>query len=428
MIDSTSRHSAAMRWTSRLAATALAALLQACVTPPVEAPRPASVHAPVEARSPVTILISIDGFKPDYLTRGVTPNLNALANAGISASMRPSFPSVTFPNHWTVVTGLRPDSHGIVGNRMEDPAHPGMTFTMQSEEPFWWSQADPIWITAERAGIRTATMFWPGANISFNGLRPSDWQQYGHDVSNRQRVDAVIDWLRRPAATRPQFLTLYFDTVDSAGHSNGPDSPKTTAVVADVDAAIGRLRSELAALGQPTNFVITADHGMAATSPDRVIRFDQLIDPTSFRMVTGGTYAGLEPIPGKEAALSAAISKPHPHMQCWPKAQIPAALHYGKHPRVPSIICLAETGWLIFDRAPPPDRPVRAGGAHGYDPAAPEMAALFIASGPAIRAAGGLESFDNVDVAPLLRSILGLPADERLDGNDRPFRGALNKR
>ncbi len=427
MNDSRTRHSATMRWTSRLAATALAALLQACVTPPVDAPRPAVVSAPVEARAPVTILISIDGFKPDYLTRGVTPNLNALAAAGISAAMRPSFPSVTFPNHWTVVTGLRPDRHGIVGNRMEDAAHPGMTFTMQSEEPFWWTEADPIWITAERAGIRTATMFWPGANISFGGLRPSDWQQYGHEVSNRQRVDAIIDWLRRPAATRPQFLTLYFDVVDSAGHANGPDSPKTTAVVADVDAAIGRLRLELAALGQTANFVITADHGMAATSPDRVIRFDQITSPASFRFITGGTYAAIEPMPGHEAALAAAIAKPHPHMQCWPKAQIPAALRYGKHPRVPSIICLAETGWLILDKASPPDRPLRAGGAHGYDPAAPEMAALFIASGPAIRAAGGLESFDNVDVAPLLRSILGLPADERLDGNDRPFRAALNK-
>lgn len=428
MNDSTSRHSAAMRWTSRFAATALAALLQACVTPPVEAPRPAVVNAPAEARAPVTILISIDGFRPDYLTRGVTPNLNALAATGISAPMRPSFPSVTFPNHWTVVTGLRPDRHGIVGNRMEDATHPGMTFTMQSEEPFWWTQADPIWITAERAGIRTATMFWPGANINFNGLRPSDWHQYGHDVSNRQRVDAVIDWLRRPAATRPRFVTLYFDVVDSAGHSNGPDSPKTTEVVAEVDAAIGRLRSELAALGQTANFVITADHGMAATSPDRVIRLDQLIDPTSFRMVTGGTYAGLEPIPGKEAALTAALTKPYPHMQCWPKAQIPAALHYGKHPRVPTFICLAEVGWLIFDKAPAPDRPVRAGGAHGYDPAAPEMAALFIASGPAIRAQGNLPGFDNVDVAPLLRHMLGLPAGERLDGDDKPFRAALNTR
>lgn len=417
-----------MRWPSRIAAAALAALLQACVTAPVDAPRPAAVAVPVEARASVTILISIDGFRPDYLTRGVTPNLNALAAAGISASMRPSFPSVTFPNHWTVVTGLRPERHGIVGNRMEDAAHPGMTFTMQSEEPFWWTQADPIWITAERAGIRTATMFWPGANVDFGGLRPRDWQQYGHEVSNRQRVDAIIDWLRRPPATRPQFLTLYFDTVDSAGHSNGPDGPKTTEAVADVDAAIGRLRSELTVLGQSANLVIVADHGMAATGPDRVIRFDQIAAPDSFRFVTGGSYAGIEPMPGKEAVLAAAIARPHPHMQCWAKGAIPVALHYGKHPRVPSYICLAEPGWLVIDKAPPPDKLIKAGGAHGYDPAAPDMAALFIASGPAIRAGGTLASFDNVDVAPMLRTLLKLPAGTDLDGDDRPFRGALGPR
>ena len=428
MNDSPPRHSDAMKLTTRLFAVALATALQACATAPVSAPRPAAIAAPSEARAPVTILISIDGFKPDYLTRGVTPNLNALAASGISASMRPSFPSVTFPNHWTLVTGLRPDRHGVVGNRMEDVAHPGMTFTMQSEEPFWWTQAEPIWITAERAGIRTATMFWPGANISFDGQRPSDWQQYGHEVSNRQRVDAVIDWLRRPLATRPQFLTLYFDTVDSAGHSFGPDSPKTTEVVADADAAIGRLRAELAALGQPANLVIVADHGMAATGPARVIRFDQIAAPDSFRFVSGGPYAGIEPMPGKEAALAAAIALPNAHMQCWPKAQIPTALHYGKHPRVPTYICLAESGWLILDKAPAADRPIRDGGAHGYDPAVPDMAALFIASGPAIRAGGTLPRFDNVDVAPMLRSLLKLPAGPDLDGDDRPFRGALGPR
>ena len=221
-----------MKITSRIFAMALAAALQACVTPPIDAPRTAAIIAPQEQRAPVTILVSIDGFRPDYLQRKVTPNLNELAASGISGSMRPSFPSITFPNHWTLVTGLRPDRHGVVGNRMEDTAHPGMTFTMQSEEPFWWTQAEPIWITAEKAGIRSATMFWPGANVDFSGVRPQDWQQYGHEVSNRQRVDAVIDWLRRPAATRPRFLTLYFDTVDSAGHMDGPDGLKTNAAVA----------------------------------------------------------------------------------------------------------------------------------------------------------------------------------------------------
>ena len=418
---------------SRLFAALLAAGLQACVTQPVAAPTTVSATAPgsataVEPRQPVTILISIDGFRPDYLTRGATPNLNALAAAGISASMRPSFPSVTFPNHWTVVTGLRPDRNGIVGNRMEDPAHPGMTFTMQSEEPFWWNTAEPVWITAEKAGIRTATMFWPGANVAFDGRRPSDWQQYGHEVSNRQRVDAIIDWLRRPADTRPRFLTLYFDAVDSAGHEFGPASPRRTAVVGEVDAAIGRLRSELAGLGQPANFVVTADHGMAPTSPDRVIRFDQIAPVGSFRFVTGGAYAGIEPLPGQEAALAAAIARPPPHMQCWAKEAIPAALHYGKNPRVPRYLCLAETGWWLTDKAPPADRPFKGGGAHGYDPTAPEMAALFIASGPAIRTGGTLPRFDNVDVAPMLRNLLKLPAGTDLDGDDQPFRGALAPR
>ncbi|MBA4047385.1 MAG: alkaline phosphatase family protein, partial [Sphingomonas sp.] len=271
----------------------------------------------------------------------------------------------------------------------------------------------------------SATMFWPGANVAFDGQRPSDWQQYGHEVSNRQRVDAIIDWLRRPVDTRPAFFTLYFDVVDSAGHEFGPHSPKTTAVVGDVDAAIGRLRSELATLGQPANFVITADHGMAPTSPERVIRFDQIAPAGSFRFVTGGTYAGIEPLPGQEAALAATIARPHPHMQCWAKDTIPAALHYGKNPRVPRYICLAEPGWLIVDRAPAPDRPIKAGGAHGYDPAAPDMAALFIASGPAIKPVGAVPGFDNVDVAPLLRRLLSLPAGRDLDGSDAPFRAAL---
>ncbi|MFM9827639.1 MAG: ectonucleotide pyrophosphatase/phosphodiesterase [Sphingomonas sp.] len=416
-----------MRWPSRLFAAAIAAALQACATAPVNAPPLASRSvAPVEQRAPVTILVSIDGFRPDYLTRGVTPNLNALARAGISAAMRPSFPSVTFPNHWTLVTGLRPDRHGIVGNRMEDADHPGMIFTMQSEEPFWWDAAEPLWITAEKAGIRTATMFWPGANIDFSGRRPSDWQQYGHEVSNRQRVDAVIDWLRRPAATRPRFLTLYFDVVDSAGHKYGPDDARTTAVVGEVDAAIGRLRTELAGLGQPANLVIVADHGMAPISAERVVRLDRQLPTGTFTAITDGPYAGITPLAGHETAVGAVLLKPQPHLTCWAKKNVPARLHYGQNDRVPPFICLAETGWLAATRSPPADRPP-SGGAHGYDPDAPEMAALFVASGPDIAPRGALAAFDNVDVAPLIRDLLKLPADPALDGNDAPFRQALRR-
>lgn len=413
-----------MRLITRLFAALLAAGLQACVTQPAAAPR-VGAAPPVEPRAPVVILVSIDGFRADYLQRGVTPNLNTLAAAGISAAMRPSFPSITFPNHYTLVTGLRPDRHGIVGNRMEDPAHPGQIFTMASDQSFWWREAEPIWVTAEKAGIRTATQFWPGSNVDFAGVRPQDWAQFAGAISDRQRVDGVVDWLRRPAATRPRFVTLYFDLVDHAGHDFGPDDARTTQAVGAVDAAIGRLRDQLAQLGQPATLVIVADHGMAATSPDRVVKLYELVDPALYRAVTAGPYAGLEPQPGQAEALGAALARPAPHHRCWPRGAVPAALHYGANPRVPRFICLADPGWLILDKPPEPGRPLTPGGAHGYDPAAPDMAALFIASGPGIRPLGPLPAFDNVDVAPLLRDLLGLPQAAGLDGNDAPFRAAL---
>lgn len=417
-----------MRWTTRIVAAALCAALQACVTAPINAPRPDQARTgPVvaaEQRAPVTILVSIDGFRPDYRNRGVTPNLDALAAGGISAAMRPSFPSITFPNHYTLVTGLRPDRNGIVGNRMEDARRPGEVFTMQTDDPFWWTEAEPIWVTAEKAGIRSATMFWPGSNVDWKGIRPDDWQQYAHAVDARQRVDAVIDWLRRPAATRPRFLTLYFDTVDSAGHKYGPADAHVTDAVRDVDTAIGRLRNGLAELGQPANLVIVADHGMAPISPARVVRIDRMLPATAFHAVTDGPYVGMDPVAGQEANVARVMLAPHDHLQCWRKGEIPARFAYGHNPRVPAIVCLAETGWLALTRDAPIDHPV-SGGTHGFDPAAPEMAALFIANGPAIAPRGALPTFDNVDVAPLLRDLLGLPADATLDGDDAPFREAL---
>ncbi len=405
-------------------------LAAALLTAPAVQARPQSTPAAAplaEVRKPVTILISIDGFRADYLDRGVTPALNELAKAGISSAMRPSFPSITFPNHWTIVTGLRPDRSGVVGNRMEDTARPGVTFTMQSDDPLWWTESEPIWVTAERAGIPTATMFWPGSNVDWKGVRPTDWQQFNDAVNDRQRVDAIIDWLRRPAATRPQFLTLYFSEVDHAGHEFGPDDARTTDAVATVDKAIARLRAELATLGQSANLVIVADHGMAGVSSNRLIKLYEALKPEDARIVADGPYAGIVPLPGREDAVAKVLLAPRDHMTCWRKADVPARLAYGRNPRVPDFVCLAETGWMILASPPQPGREFKLGGAHGYDNDAPEMRALFIASGPAFKAAGKIPTFDNVDINPLLRDLLGLPAGQGLDGDDAPFRGVLAK-
>ncbi|WP_294252615.1 ectonucleotide pyrophosphatase/phosphodiesterase [uncultured Sphingomonas sp.] len=422
-----------MRWTTRIAAAALIAVLQACATPPVQAPPPPP--AAVEARPAVTILISIDGFRADYLQRGVTPNLTRLAAQGITGSMRPSFPSKTFPNHWTLVTGLVPDHHGIVGNRMEDPAHPNETFTTASDAPYWWNAAAPIWVEAEKAGIRTGTVFWPGANVAWGssvtrpdhgdyagGTRPRDWLQYNQAINDTQRVDTVLDWLRRPAANRPRFVTLYFDRVDTVGHGHGPDSPEVTQAAAQVDAQIGALIEGLAALHQPANLIVVSDHGMSETSDTRVIPLG--LPKDSYHLIEGGPFAALNPLPGKEALVEQALLRPHPHMECWRKADIPARFRFGTNARVPALFCLAEPRWMIVETLP--GAPFTRG-EHGYDNRSPDMAALFVAAGPAFRH-GTLPAFDNVDVAPLLRDLLGLPPKAGLDGDDVPFRGLLQPR
>jgi predicted AlkP superfamily pyrophosphatase or phosphodiesterase len=404
------------------------------LTPAADAPAPALPNV-AEQRPPVTILVSIDGFRADYLSRGATPVLARLARSGATGVMRPSFPSITFPNHWTLVTGLRPDHAGVVGNTMHDPRRPGETFTMSTDDPFWWNAAEPIWVTAEKANIRTATMFWPGANVAWGatvkgahgtwqgGVRPQDWQQFNQAVTGEQRVNAVLDWMRRPAAIRPRLVTLYFDAVDTAGHSFGPDDRRTMEAAAGVDAQIGQLVDGLAALHQPANLVIVADHGMAQLSNSRVIELDRIANPADYNVTETGAYATLDPVPGHEAALANALAAPHPHLQCWPKAQVPARFAYGTNPRVPAWLCLAEVGWFVRKTAGTSD----LRGTHGYDNMAPDMAALFIANGPAFVPGTRLAPFDNVAVAPLMRDLLGLPAGERLDGNDQPFAKALRR-
>jgi predicted AlkP superfamily pyrophosphatase or phosphodiesterase len=384
----------------RLAAFLIALTLAACATAPPQAPGP----------RPLTILISIDGFRPDYLDRGVTPALSALAASGVRASMRPSFPTKTFPNHYTLVTGLRPDRNGVVDNTMLDPQIPGVTFKMADKatnaDARWWNEATPIWVTAERAGVRTATMFWPGSDTAIQGVRPSQWRQFDQSVPPKDRTEQLLAWLDAPPAERARFATLYFDDVDTAGHHFGPDSAEVNAAAATVDAAIARLVAGLKARGIEANLVIVADHGMAATPDDQKMFYDDLLPANAARTITLGAFLSLYPNPGHEAEVAKALLRPHEHMQCWRKQDIPPRYHYGANPRVPPYFCLPQTGWTISTRDYKPRNPDR--GAHGYDPYAPEMAAVFIANGPAFRPGATLPTFDNVDVYPLLARLIGV--------------------
>lgn len=401
-----------MRWFLLMAA----ALLAACTArPPAASPKP---------RTPVTILIGIDGFRADYLDRRITPVLWRLAAEGARGTMRPSFPSKTFPNFYTLVTGMRPDRHGIVANRFEDPAHPGESFSQKSHEPHWWNGGEPVWVAAERAGVRSAMLFWPGDSRVIRSVRPSDWRPYEMAATGQQRVDIVTDWLRRPTTNRPRLIGVYFDTVDTIGHKFGPDAAETRAALAEVDALIGRLVTELAAMEQPANLIIVADHGMGESSPDRRIRIDRIADPRDYRLIEQGPYAAIEPMPGREGALATALLRPHPHMDCWRRANIPARFAYGRNPRTPAFLCLAQTGWMIADTPHAPDAGL---GEHGWDPYASEMAALFVAHGPAFARGVTLPAFDSIHVAPLLRQLAEVPQATDADGDAAVLAPALKR-
>ncbi|MBB34908.1 MAG: alkaline phosphatase family protein [Hirschia sp.] len=406
-----------MKMMNPIAMVLVAIALAACATTSGEPVSESATHQTVaEQAEPVTILISIDGFHPDYLATGLTPTLSRLASEGASGPMRASFPTKTFPNHWTLVTGLVPDQHGIVANRMQDAERPGEVFTMSTVDPWWWSDAKPIWIEAEEAGIRSASMFWPGSAVAWGGTTQrygpimdgemaQDWVPFSMQFGNTQRVNTVLDWLRRPKDIRPAFVTLYFDTVDSAGHGGGIEGEQIDAALRDIDAHIAMLTTGLDELGISANLVITSDHGMAPTSSERVIAIDEVLEDGTYRMVESGAYATFEATEGQTEALETALLAEHPHMECWRKAEIPARFEYGSHPRIPPYFCLPETGWSV---AKTRSDAVWTGGGHGYDPFDPAMKSLFIAHGPAFQADGHVEEFQNTAITPLLRLLIGL--------------------
>jgi len=382
---------------------------------------------------PTLVLVSLDGARADALFRGDTPNIDALARRGVRATgMRPSYPSLTFPNHYTLVTGLRPDRHGIIDNRMRDPVLGGFALADRNAvgDGRWWEDGEPLWATARRYGLRSATLFWPGSEASIRGVRPDDWRPFEYGLAHGTRVATVLGWLDRPAATRPRLVTLYFEDVDAAGHRYGPQAPETREALRRVDAAIGALVAGLDARGQrgQVNLVVVSDHGMADIHPDRTQYVEDLPGIDDADVVHLGSQAGFNPRPGREAALEAALVGRHGALECWRRDAIPARFRFGTHRRVPAIYCQADTGWRVESRT----MQARAGGApphfgaHGFDPAEPVMAALFVADGPGLADATELPAFDNVHLHPLLLALLGLPPMPGTDGDPAVLAPALS--
>lgn len=372
---------------------------------------------------PEVILISIDGYRADYLTRGDSPVLEALAADGVRAQwLIPSFPTVTDPNHYTLITGLYPDHNGIVGNTMEDPEIQRKRFDIEqfesTDNPSWWHEATPLWISAQRDGVRAAEVDWPNGQVRIHGDLP-DLRANGRGLATPAEVTAKVgQWLGLPATQRPGLILVHYETVDATGHRYGPDSLQLDQALRDVDEAIGRLVSVLKKdqLYEKTDLVLVSDHGMAYVPPTHHIYLDDIINLRGVSLISLNSMASINPHHMTLGASdTAALLASHQHMQCWRARDMPVHLHYGHNPRVPKIDCLATPGWLITTRSVQAHRAFPLLGVHGYDDQAPSMRALFIAEGPSFQKDLVVPAFPNVDVYPLLAHILRI-SPEKNDG------------
>lgn len=384
----------------------------------------------VQAAAPYVVLVSLDGFRWDYPEKYETPNLKRMAAEGATApqGMIPAFPSLTFPNHYTIVTGLYPGHHGIVANTFYDPARQAMysyTDSKTNGDGAWYGGV-PLWSLAEKQGMRSASFFWPTSNAEIAGERPTYYLNYGGAVPNELRVQQVIAWLKLPAAQRPHFITLYFSDVDHQGHVNGPKSPEVAEAVHQLDSIVGELESDLKQLRLRIDLFVVADHGMATREGDP-IDLDKYAGLSAFKTAGALLYA-----PDDAAAAKAAqqLSGASDKFKVYRRSALPARFHLDDNPRVGDPV-VVPTGPYIIRAHPPADtgKPQTLNkGEHGYDPATmKEMRAIFLAEGPDIRAGYRLKPFENVNIYPLLAQILGLQTG-KVDGSLKVLRGMLRDR
>ncbi len=367
-------------------------------------------NAANQLAKPYVILISLDGFRYDYAKRYGAQNLLELASHGATApeGMIPPFPSITFPSHYTIVTGLYPEHHGIVGNVFYDPARK-QVYSYRDASAVAdgsWYGGTPLWVLAEQQGMRAACFFWPGSEAAIQGVRPSYYAKYSDAFPNDQRVEQVLAWLRVPAPRRPHFITLYFSDTDHAGHSYGPDSPQVASAVREVDQELGKLSAGIKALRLRVDEIVVSDHGMANVQGNWV-SLDELGLDTSLLEKYEGQFLYAKSDADAQKIFESLEGKSG-KFQVYRRAQLPDHLHFNASPRAGDPV-IVQTGPYEIRVVDDPFKTKPGAGAHGFDPAImPDMKGIFFASGPDIRPGVTVAPFENVHVYPMIAKILGL--------------------
>ena len=367
-------------------------------------------NASQQLSKPYVILVSLDGFRYDYAKKFHAEHLLALAAEGASApeGMLPSYPSITFPNHYTIVTGLYPEHHGIVANSFYDPARKE-TYSYRDSKSVGdgtWYGGTPLWVLAEQQGMRSASFFWVGSEADIQGVRPTYYLKFDPRFPNPKRVEQVLAWLRLPPERRPHMITLYFSDTDSAGHRFGPDSPQVADAVHELDGEIGKLMDGLKEIKLPVDLIVLADHGMVRVEGEPIHLRQNGFDPSLFSPIVG---LGLYPKSDTDAQKAyEAMRGKSDKFAVYRRAEVPGYLHFDSNPREGDPV-VVPSGPYSLSTDTDPDAPEHPAGAHGFDVTRmPEMKALFVAAGPDIRHGVVLEPFENVNIYPLVARILGL--------------------
>lgn len=396
----------------------LAVLLQGCAQPTHDfQPAPAAgINAQAHLDADYVVLISFDGFRFDYLDRGITPNFDRLAARGVRAdALIPVFPTKTYTNHYSVATGLYAGRHGLVGNDFYDPdrdAYYRLRDRAAVEDGRWYG-GEPIWVTAEKQGMVSAAMFFIGTEAPVQGIQPTYWNRYDHQLPDEIRVDRVLEWLAMPPARRPHMITLYFAVADDNGHWTGPESAELNAAVQHADSILGSLLDGIERLphGDRVNLIIVSDHGMTRSVGTVVL--DDYADLEGVIVVDAGPIASLH-FHGDTVrrdrvlhGLSAA-----PHLRAFARDRIPVEWGVRDNPRIGDILVVADEGWLLSRTGRRAGRNVAT---HGWAPSE-SMYGIFLAAGPGIRSAGRIPAFENIHIYPLMASLLGLRPNPDIDG------------
>ncbi|KAL5014928.1 hypothetical protein ScPMuIL_009198 [Solemya velum] len=368
-----------------------------------------------ESYSNKVLLISMDGFRWDYLNRVSTPNFDEFAKHGTRARfINNTFTTKTFPSHYSIATGLFEESHGIIGNSMYDPVF-DETFSMRTTDSKWWG-GEPIWITTRKQNLHSATYFWPGSEVNFNGTRPNIYMPYNQATPFHTRVDKAIDWLRNQDMN---FVCLYFHEPDATGHRYGPNSDEVLEKVKEMDILLGYIVTKLQEnnLADKVNVMVTSDHGMTELDVrNRVIDLNQIVNMSLIkRTAARDIVTHITPKDGQLENVYNAL-RLQSNMTVYHRKDLPDRWHYKNNRRVMPLVVVADDGWLV-SQAPANLLLTGGRGGHGYDNALSSMKPIFLARGPNIKPNYEISPFLTVDIYPLVCELLNL--------NPAPNNGSL---